>query len=445
MKGFAMILVALILSGSFIALMGTESADASGLADSPWPMFRGNAQHTGLSEYDTSGNDGALLWKYEIGRPASGGMVKTSPVVDGNGNIYVGVGKYMYSISSNGTLRWKFAVKGDIESSTAIGSDGTIYFGSKDGFLYALNPEGELRWKFNATTWVVSSPAIDDDGDIYFGSYDHHLYVLHPNGTLKWSFNAGDMIATSPAIYDGTVYFTTDFTREIYALHTNNGTMRWKDSIDYYFSSRGPAIGPDGHVYVCDSEDMVHLWSEDGSDASTLGVGGDVAIGKDGTLYAGTDRFYAMNPDGSHKWTFEIPTNPDGINMNSVPSIGADGTIYFGVSTGNLYALNPDGSLKWKYALNSSISVGPAIGKNGTIYALAQGGTLYAIGGSSHSSGGSSGGNGSEAGGSEDTGGNSGNENNPENNGKGTPGFTAAMLTISMMASAGIVHLRRKC
>ncbi len=203
-------------------------------ATGSWPMFRGDARHTGLNSYDTSNNKGGLLWKYHIGRPASGGIVKTSPVVDGNGNIYVGVGKTMYSVSSDGNLRWKFEVQGDIESSAAVGTDGNIYFGAKDGNFYSLTPDGKLRWKFNANTWIRSSPVIDGSGDIYFGSDDYYFYALHPDGTLKWKFYAGDAIASSPAIGNGYVYFTTDFTREIYSLYINNGTMKWKDSIGFY-------------------------------------------------------------------------------------------------------------------------------------------------------------------------------------------------------------------
>jgi len=356
-------------------------------ATSTWSMFRGDAKHTGASNYDTSSNKGVVLWKYTIGRPASGGIVKTSPVLDENGNIYVGVGKYMYSISSDGKLRWKFAVRGDIESSAAVGSDGSIYFGSKDGFFYAVSPGGILRWKFNATTWVISSPVIDDKGDIYFGSNNYYFYALHPDGTLKWKFYVGDSISSSPAIGNDNIFFTTDFTRELYALYLNNGTMSWKASIGFYFSSRGPAVGPSGNVYVCDSEDMVHAWREDGSHARTLGVGGDVAIGRDGTLYAGTNKFYAINPDGSYKWSFSLPTNPNGINMDNVPAIGSDGTIYFGTATGELYALDSDGSMRWKSALNSKIAVGPVIGKDGSIYAITDEGILYGIGSSSGSNG----------------------------------------------------------
>ena len=35
-----------------------------------------------------------------------------------------------------------------IYSSPAIGSDGTIYIGSKDYNLYAINPDGSLKWKY---------------------------------------------------------------------------------------------------------------------------------------------------------------------------------------------------------------------------------------------------------------------------------------------------------
>jgi hypothetical protein len=43
------------------------SGGSGGLADSPWPMFRQNLNHTGLSPYDTSANPGKLKWKFTTG------------------------------------------------------------------------------------------------------------------------------------------------------------------------------------------------------------------------------------------------------------------------------------------------------------------------------------------------------------------------------------------
>ena len=59
-----------------------------------WPMFKQNAQRTGLSPY---------------------------------------VG------SQNGTKKWEYETGGGIISSPAIGSDGTIYVGSDDKKLHAIN------------------------------------------------------------------------------------------------------------------------------------------------------------------------------------------------------------------------------------------------------------------------------------------------------------------
>ncbi|HXK70393.1 MAG TPA: PQQ-binding-like beta-propeller repeat protein, partial [Caldisericia bacterium] len=39
---------------------------------------------------------------------------------------------------NNGTLKWKFKTDGMVQSPPAIGSDGTIYVGSNDGYLYAI-------------------------------------------------------------------------------------------------------------------------------------------------------------------------------------------------------------------------------------------------------------------------------------------------------------------
>ena len=58
------------------------------LADSPWPTFHGNLRRTGLSDYDTSHIDGTIKWVYEAGE---GVAVQSSPAIGPDGTIYVGI------------------------------------------------------------------------------------------------------------------------------------------------------------------------------------------------------------------------------------------------------------------------------------------------------------------------------------------------------------------
>ena len=77
------------------------------------------------------------------------------------------------------------------------------------------------------------------------------------------------------------------------------------------------------------------------------------AIGADGTIYVGCyQSLYAINPDGSQKWSF--PTRD---RVGSSVAIGVDGTIYVGSSDGNLYAINPDGSQKWSFATEKLVRI----------------------------------------------------------------------------------------
>lgn len=77
-----------------------------------------------------------------------------------------------------------------IDSSPAIGSDGTIYIGSDDGRLYAINSNGTLKWQYTTGTgnYIDTSPAISSDGTIYIGSVDNNLYAINLDGTLKWKW-----------------------------------------------------------------------------------------------------------------------------------------------------------------------------------------------------------------------------------------------------------------
>jgi len=102
-------------------------------------------------------------------------------------------------------------------------------------------------------------------------------------------------------------------------------------------------------------------------------------IDKNGTIYIGGNYyFYAINPNGSKKWTYVFKYGW----VESAAVIDENGTIYFGVAYGEpnfLYALYPNGTLKWKYHLGNHIMSSPVIGKDGTIYFGCYTKNMYAL------------------------------------------------------------------
>jgi len=111
----------------------------------------------------------------------------------------------------------------------------------------------------------------------------------------------------------------------------------------------------------------------------TIAQDGTVYIGtitKDTGASAGDKKLYAINPDGTLKWTFD-----DGGAMGDIeasPTIAQDGTIFVGSMNGSVYALKdvPDTSgtpytLIWKKAVvadGSGINGSVAIGTDNTVY-----------------------------------------------------------------------------
>lgn len=356
-KGLVLIILVFILSMSVIN------------AQDPWPTFTGNLQHTGLSSYDTSNINGAVKWTFETG--------------DG------------------------------IESSPTIAEDGTIYFGSHDGYLYALNEDGVLKWKFKPAEpiynqkWqrysaIISSPTISEDGTVYIIAPNNYLYAVK-DGAEKWRFplkwNAIDFWASATIGLDGTIYVGSAMTSEgdnliagFYAINPD-GSEKWHYKIDAGVTS-APAIATGGTIYVNGNlfkelgqttiaEGYLFAFNSDGTLKWKFKVKDWIetspSIGKDGTVYTGSKegRVYAVNPDGSKKWEFAAN---DGIG--GTPVIAEDGTIYVGSWDNNFYAINPDGSEKWEFEVDSgfeSIGSSAAIGSDGIIYFGTSRGIFYAL------------------------------------------------------------------
>ena len=86
---------------------------------------------------------------------------------------------------SPGSKKW--AIKTFLDSSPAIGRDGTIYVADWDT-LYAIKPDGSERWRFdteNVIGSVDSSPAIGSDGTIYIGTNDGVLQAVNGNNIIS--------------------------------------------------------------------------------------------------------------------------------------------------------------------------------------------------------------------------------------------------------------------
>jgi len=302
----------------------------------------------------------------------------SSPSIGTDGTIYVGSrDKNLYAINPDGSQKWAFRTGDWGASSPSIGTDGTIYVGSRDGYLYAINPDGSKKWAFKTGGDVDSSPAIGSDGTIYVGSWDKNLYAINPDGSQKWAFKTGKRVS-SPAIgSDGTIYVGS-YDKNLYAINPN-GSKKWAfktgDGVD-----SSPAIGSDGTIYVGSSDFYLYAINPDGSQKwafkTVYIVNSSPAIGTDGTIYVGSwdKNLYAINPDGSKKWAFKT-----GNWVESSPAIGSDGTIYVGSRNKELYAINPDGSKKWAFRTGDRVESSPAIGNDGTIYVGSWDGYLYAI------------------------------------------------------------------
>jgi len=305
---------------------------SSGPMDSPWPMFCHDVRHTGRSPYGMNGKYLMEKWRFKLA-----GHTAHSPIIDGNGTIYIcatfadapGCNGLLQAINPDGTEKWRYITYGPKDSwinhvSPAIASDGTVYFGDYQGYLYAINPNSTLKWKTKLKKGIFSSPAIEDDGTVYIGAYDK-MCAVNPNGTVKWMYNTGEAIRASPAIGDDGTVYVSSHDGYFYAFYPNNGTLKWKVKIGGYID--------------CYSSP---------------------AIGNNGTIYIGGKGFYAFYPNGTVKWKFK-----DYLFSGS-PIIGLDGTIYT-TSHSTAWAFYPNGELKWERDLEYT-SYSLAISNTSIIY-----------------------------------------------------------------------------
>ncbi len=106
------------------------------------------------------------------------------------------------------------------------------------------------------------------------------------------------------------------------------------------------------------------------------GRGTAPAIAPDGTIYLGLSTGEVVGIDSTGSIIRHLPASGKILNA---PSIGDDGTVYFGSDDGKIYAYAADGSFLWDHTGGSWFRTTPAIADDGTIYAGCDDRILYAM------------------------------------------------------------------
>jgi len=303
-----------------------------------------------------------------------------------------------YPGPQQGTIVWSWRTKEVFWCSPSIGADGTIYIASSpsldvtadSGYIYAFNPDGSIKWRFLTPLGNLSTGALGQDGTYFYGSLDQHVHAIDREGNLKWKQKISGFYNTGvrPAITK-TKEIILAVGTGVTALHAETGNILWfyEKPMDLGFSV---SIDHLGNIYTGTPNSLLALSSEGVKKWEFPVFYGprEIMIGHDGTLYFHILRdslFYALNPDGTLKWTFKLRGRAE----NNSPAISSDGSIYLVEVSPFMYKLNLMGSLQWeielikltghtKYLADSS----PIIDKDGTIYlnyGFTVGDNFYAI------------------------------------------------------------------
>jgi outer membrane protein assembly factor BamB len=210
--------------------------------------------------------------------------------------------------------------------------------------------QGDQPWSFQTGKGIFSTPVIDTDGLVYFGSADHYFYALNPDGSLNWKYETGEIIDSAGALTPGAVTFISG---DGHMYHFKTGEMQMSQRpIWAYEAELRPGVS-------------YNRWFE-----------GNVAVGFDGTYYSGNTNFlyYAINPDGTLKWTY-----PTTSNNWSMAAVGDDGSLYWGSLDTYVRSVAPDGKEIWQARTLGFVAASAAIGSDGTVYIGSFDSNLYAL------------------------------------------------------------------
>jgi hypothetical protein len=382
----------------FIYAQKQVKVDWPSLANSPWPVLRGDMQGTGRSEY-IGPRTFNVKWVKDIPRG-----VLFGPVIGYEDNLYMGdravqltdTNNFFYAVKKNGDDLWTYSTKTFYSNNggCVLARDSSIYFFSASRMFYALNKDGQLKWSIYSGTGSWYEFYLDKTGNIYLPGYDT-LRVISPDGimtkyyypqissSLSFSVGGDTIFAVTGGPFNqnlpgalkasdlkGNVYWSYPFgglswgiplvdnQNNIYVFGCDtlwyginylycikpNGTLKWKYPMHYLHNDYAPTMDHNGNITFSSP-----FWDSTGNLAGAI-----VSITYEGKL----------------RWIDTLLDQPNRWLMEYGPVSDKEGKIYCGSNKegGYFYCIDSNGVILWKNAFRYMYDSCPAIGSDGTLY-----------------------------------------------------------------------------
>ena len=188
MKTFTIILFLLLFSFYSTELHSQQQVKIPwpSLADSPWPVLRGDMQGTGRSEY-IGPRTNNVIWRKDM--PLG---VIYGPIIGYDDNLYMGsralsldTVNYFYCLYKNGNNNWTFETETYYANNIGpiIGNDSTVFFGNRNSNIYSVDFYGNKKWNIPGFSIGVLNftLSVDKTGNLYIPARDT-IFVISPNG-----------------------------------------------------------------------------------------------------------------------------------------------------------------------------------------------------------------------------------------------------------------------
>jgi len=336
------------------------------LAQTSWPSTHGDSRN---SDYSPYASVAALQQKWTA---LAGATTLFAPTIGPEGNLYVTTGRgaghsHLHAFDRDGNVLWESPPQVDADSldSGALASapivdvDGDLYVGDSNQ-LWAFESDGTLKWVADLpeADAPIVSPIITNDG-LVGGITVNGKLVLHDRASgllavpvLDLPGGAGPPASATPPGLWGNGLVDVDLIDTAYA-----GLFGGE-----YEVANTPAVHPEtGRIFITASSSTPDEGALYGIDIHN----GTPVVALKATTDAGSGTSPAISPDGKQVYavageSFEgvmtafnsasgtILWEVDGAAAAASPTVGPDGTIYTGAGTGFVTALAPDkGSELW--------------------------------------------------------------------------------------------------